>query len=54
MIHYTSGNILESSSDALVNTVNTEGIMGKGLALQFKKNFQTTLKHMQKLAKKAK
>jgi O-acetyl-ADP-ribose deacetylase (regulator of RNase III) len=39
MIRYTSGDILESNADALVNTVNTEGVMGKGIALQFKKAF---------------
>ncbi|MEG1187051.1 MAG: macro domain-containing protein [Bacteroidales bacterium] len=39
MIHYTTGNILESSAEALVNTVNTVGVMGKGIALQFKERF---------------
>ena len=39
MIHYLEGNILESKATALVNTVNLEGIMGKGIALQFKKQF---------------
>ena len=33
------GNLLHANVDALVNTVNTEGVMGKGLALQFKKAF---------------
>lgn len=33
------GNLLRADVDALVNTVNTEGVMGKGLALQFKKAF---------------
>lgn len=37
MIHYIEGNILESDAEALVNTVNTIGVMGKGIALQFKK-----------------
>lgn len=36
MIEFKSGNILEDSSDAIVNTVNCVGVMGKGLALQFK------------------
>ncbi len=31
--------ILESNADAIVNTVNTEGVMGKGLALKFKKKY---------------
>lgn len=39
MIHYKQGNILHEQAQALVNTVNTVGIMGKGLALQFKKAF---------------
>ncbi len=39
MIHYTKGNILESDATALVNTVNLVGIMGKGIALQFKNQF---------------
>lgn len=36
MLYYTTGNLLESSAQALVNTVNCEGYMGKGLAFQFK------------------
>lgn len=36
MISLTTGNILESSSEAIVNTVNCEGYMGKGIAYQFK------------------
>lgn len=36
MIHLTTGNLLDSNCDALVNPVNTVGVMGKGLALQFK------------------
>lgn len=32
-----SGNLLTQQVDALVNTVNTQGVMGKGIALQFKK-----------------
>jgi O-acetyl-ADP-ribose deacetylase (regulator of RNase III) len=39
MIKFLPGNILESKADALVNTVNTVGVMGKGVALQFKKEF---------------
>ena len=36
---YKKGNILESDAEALVNTVNTQGVMGKGIALQFKNAF---------------
>lgn len=39
MIHYVKGNLLESNAQALVNTVNTVGVMGKGIALQFKEAF---------------
>lgn len=39
MIKFTKGNILKADVDALVNTVNTVGIMGKGIALAFKKAF---------------
>jgi O-acetyl-ADP-ribose deacetylase (regulator of RNase III) len=38
------GNLLESTADALVNTVNTVGVMGKGIALQFKKAFPDNYK----------
>lgn len=34
-----TGNLLEAEVDALINTVNTDGVMGKGIALQFKKAF---------------
>jgi len=33
------GNLLTADVDAFVNTVNTEGVMGKGLALQVKRRF---------------
>ena len=36
MIEMTSGNILTDDSDAIVNTVNCVGVMGRGIALQFK------------------
>jgi O-acetyl-ADP-ribose deacetylase (regulator of RNase III) len=42
MIERGTGNLLEAQVDALVNTVNTEGVMGKGIALQFKKAFPTS------------
>jgi O-acetyl-ADP-ribose deacetylase (regulator of RNase III) len=39
MIRYTQGNLLEAHAEALVNTVNTVGVMGKGIALMFKERF---------------
>ncbi len=38
-IEQRSGDLLSDDSEALVNTVNTVGVMGKGVALQFKKAF---------------
>lgn len=39
MITFTKGNLLEAQTEALVNTVNTVGVMGKGIALMFKERF---------------
>jgi O-acetyl-ADP-ribose deacetylase (regulator of RNase III) len=39
MITYTHGNLLEADAEVLVNTVNTVGVMGKGIALMFKERF---------------
>ena len=41
MIHYVKGDLLVSEAQALVNTVNTVGVMGKGIALQFREAFPT-------------
>jgi O-acetyl-ADP-ribose deacetylase (regulator of RNase III) len=41
MIEFTSGDLLAADVEALVNTVNTAGVMGKGLALQFKRAYPT-------------
>lgn len=39
MIEPASGNLLDADVDALVNAVNTVGVMGRGIALQFKRRF---------------
>lgn len=39
MITYTKGDLFEAQTEAIVNTVNTVGVMGKGIALQFKQRF---------------
>ena len=39
MIRFKSGDILAEDVEALVNTVNCVGVMGRGIALQFKKAF---------------
>lgn len=44
MVHYLIGNLFDSKADALVNTVNTVGVMGKGIALQFKKLYPNNFK----------
>ena len=44
MIEFTRGNLLEAKVDALVNTVNTVGVMGKGVALMFKEAFPKNFK----------
>lgn len=36
MIEYVQGDILQADTEALVNTVNCVGVMGRGIALQFK------------------
>lgn len=41
------GNLLEAAAEALINTVNTEGVMGKGIALQFKQAFPEMFKDYQ-------
>lgn len=44
MITLTKGDLFESQAEALVNPVNCVGVMGKGLALQFKRRFQENLR----------
>lgn len=44
MIESGTGNLLRAQVDALVNTVNTVGVMGKGVALQFKSAFPQNYK----------
>lgn len=36
---FVIGNIFESNTEAITNTVNTYGVMGKGLALAFRKTY---------------
>jgi O-acetyl-ADP-ribose deacetylase (regulator of RNase III) len=44
MVELVRGNLLEADAEALVNTVNCVGYMGKGVALQFKKAFPENFK----------
>jgi O-acetyl-ADP-ribose deacetylase (regulator of RNase III) len=53
-VTYVEGNILEAKTQVVVNTVNCEGFMGKGLALQFKKNFPDMFKEYKLLCQEGK
>lgn len=44
MIEDADGNILNADTEAVVNTVNTVGVMGKGLALNFKQAYPEMFK----------
>ena len=44
MIEFKTGDILRADVEALVNTVNCVGIMGRGIALQFKNDFPENFK----------
>ena len=44
MIEYKTGDILSEEAEALVNSVNCVGVMGRGIALQFKKAFPENYK----------
>lgn len=44
MIEYKAGDILQGDAEALVNTVNCVGIMGRGVALQFKHEYPENFK----------
>ena len=43
MIRYAEGNLLDASAEALVNTVNEIGVMGKGVASMFREKYPASL-----------
>lgn len=51
MITYHTGDLLQAPVQALVNTVNTVGVMGKGIALQFKEKFPLNLREYTRACK---
>jgi O-acetyl-ADP-ribose deacetylase (regulator of RNase III) len=51
MIQINRGNLLKAQAESLVNTVNTKGIMGKGIALQFKQAFPLMFRDYEKACK---
>ena len=52
MITDAEGNLLDAPVEALVNTVNTVGVMGKGIALQFKRAYPAMFKDYAGAAKR--
>ena len=52
MLELTTGNLLDAKVEALVNTVNTFGIMGKGIALQFRLAFPRNFELYQSACKR--
>jgi O-acetyl-ADP-ribose deacetylase (regulator of RNase III) len=52
MITYGSGDLLAADTEALVNTVNCAGVMGKGIALQFKRRYPEMFKAYEKACKR--
>ena len=52
MIEYKTGDLLKDTSEALVNTVNCVGVMGRGIALQFKKAFPENFQEYEKACKR--
>jgi O-acetyl-ADP-ribose deacetylase (regulator of RNase III) len=51
MIELKTGNLLSENAEALVNTVNCVGIMGKGIALQFKRAYPENFRQYEKACK---
>lgn len=54
MISYVNNNLFETPAHVLVNTVNTVGVMGKGIAKEFKNIYPDMFKEYQKLCEEKK
>lgn len=52
MITFRQGNLLDAPVEALVNTVNTVGVMGKGIALMFKEAFPDNFRAYEQASKR--
>ena len=52
MIRFKTGDMLAEDVDAMVNTVNCVGVMGRGVALQFKRAFPSNFKAYAELCKR--
>ena len=54
MIEYLEGDIFNSPAQVIVNTVNTVGVMGKGLALSFKNRYPDMFERYKKVCEEGK
>jgi len=52
MMKFIQGNLLEANTEAVVNTVNTVGVMGKGIALMFKEAFPANFRAYESACKR--
>lgn len=52
MITYAVGDLLQADTQAVVNTVNCVGVMGKGIALQFKCSYPDTFAAYEKACRR--
>jgi O-acetyl-ADP-ribose deacetylase (regulator of RNase III) len=52
MVTYGSGDLLAADTEALINTVNCVGVMGKGIALQFKRRYPEMFRAYEKACKR--
>jgi len=52
VISYVNGDLFESPAQTLVNTVNTEGVMGRGIALQFRQIYPEMFRAYQELCER--
>lgn len=52
MMKFLQGNLLEAPVEAIVNTVNTVGVMGKGIALMFKEAYPLNFKLYEEACKR--
>ena len=52
MIEYKTGDLFNSEAQTLVNTVNCVGVMGKGIALEFKKRYPDMFKSYKSICDK--
>lgn len=51
-VYIKSGDLLKETTDAIVNTVNCVGVMGKGIALQFKQRWPANFKQYEAASKR--